>query len=55
MNINDIIQLIMNNGMSVVLMAYFLMKDWKYNGQIISILTEIKEVLAIVRKDVEQK
>lgn len=49
MTLNDIIQLIMNNGMSVVLMAYFLFKDFKFNGHITTVLTEIKEVLASLK------
>ena len=49
MTINDVIQLIMNNGMSVVLMAYFLVKDYKFNGHISEVLSEIKEVLATLK------
>lgn len=43
---NDMVQLIMNNGMGVVLMAYFLYKDWKFNETITSTLSEINKTLA---------
>lgn len=49
MTIQDIIQLIVNNGMGAVLMAYFLYKDWKQTGTIVAVLAEIKEVLVELR------
>lgn len=45
----EIIQLIVNNGMGVVLLAYFLFKDSKWNTSITSVLGEIKEVLVELR------
>lgn len=45
----DIIQLIMNNGMGAVLLAYFIYKDSKWNGAITTVLSEIKEVLVELR------
>lgn len=45
----EIIQLIVNNGMGVVLLAYFLFKDSKWNASITSVLGEIKEVLVELR------
>ena len=44
-----IVELIVNNGMSVVLVGYFIFKDYKFNSQITSVLTEIKEVLAVLK------
>ena len=45
----EIVNLIVSNGMSVVIIAYFLYKDYKFNANITSILTEIKEVLAVLK------
>lgn len=45
----NIIQLIVNNGMGVVLLAYFIYKDNKFNNAITNVLGEIKEVLAELR------
>lgn len=45
----EIVDLIMNNGLSVVLVGYFIFKDYKFNGQIIDILTEVKEVLSALK------
>ena len=36
--------------MAVAIVAYFLFKDYKFNGQIINVLGEIKEVLSLVKE-----
>lgn len=36
-------------GMSAVIIAYFLYKDYKFNEQLLSVLGEVKEVLAELR------
>ncbi len=41
----DLVNLIVSNGMSVVIIAYFLYKDYKFNEQIINTLTAIDKVL----------
>lgn len=42
----EMVNLIVSNSMSVVIIAYFLYKDYKFNDAITSVLGEIKEVLA---------
>ena len=46
MGIEELSNLIMNNGLAVVLVGYFIFKDYKYNQQILDVLGEVKEVLA---------
>lgn len=46
MEINTVADLIGNYGMAFVLMAYFLVKDWKQTNEIIATLNSIREVLA---------
>lgn len=46
----DMVNLIVSNGMSVVIIAYFLFKDYKFNEQIISVLEKINETLAILKE-----
>lgn len=41
----ELVNLIVSNGMSVVIIAYFLYKDYKFNDQIINTLTAIEKVL----------
>lgn len=46
----NFINLIVSNGMAVTIIAYFLYKDYKFNGQITAILTEMKELLAVLKE-----
>lgn len=36
-------------GMSIVIIAYFLYKDYRFNEQLLSVMGEVKEVLAELR------
>ena len=49
MSITEIINYIVQNGMAVVIIAYFLFKDYRLNGSIITVLREVKEVLASLK------
>ena len=42
----EMVNLVVSNGMSVVIIAYFLYKDYKFNDQIVKVLGEVKEVLS---------
>lgn len=46
----EMVNLIVSNGMSVVIIAYFLFKDYKFNEQIIEVLQSIKETLAVIKE-----
>lgn len=43
--ISTIVKLATDNGLTVILVGYFLFKDWKFNQQIIDTLASIREVL----------
>lgn len=45
----EMVNLIVSNGMSVVIIAYFLYKDYKFNDQILNVLGEVKEVLSSLK------
>lgn len=45
MELANIAELLSTTGFAVVLMAYFLVKDWKFNQSILDVLSEVKEVL----------
>ena len=47
-----ILALIMENTLPAVLIAYYIWKDYKFTGQITTILSEIRSVLNVL-KDVE--
>ena len=46
---NDIIDLIVSNGLAVVIVGYFLYKDYEFNGQLISLMQETNVVLATLK------
>lgn len=45
MEFASLVELISTTSFAVVLMAYFLVKDWKFNQNILDVLSEVKEVL----------
>ena len=49
---NDIVDLIVNNGIAVVVVAYFLFRDYKFNDELIKTLTTIQNTLTAVADDV---
>ena len=51
-NMNDIVDLIVNNGIAVVVVAYFLFRDYKFNDELIKTLTTIQNTLTAVADDV---
>ena len=46
---NDIVNLIINSGTSVVIIAYFIFRDYKWNNQLISTLTKIEDTLENIK------
>ena len=51
---NDVINMIVNNGVAVVIVAYFLYKDNKFNDKLVSTLTEIVTTLKDMREDMKE-
>lgn len=45
-----IVELIISNGMSVVLVGYFIFKDYKFNENILGVLGEVREALASIKE-----
>ena len=50
----DFINFIVTNGIAVVIVAYFLFKDYRFNGQLIELMQEIREVLAVISRREEK-
>ena len=48
---NDIVNLIINSSTSVVIIAYFIFRDYKWNNQLIETLTKIETSLDIMTKE----
>lgn len=52
-NIEQISNLVMNHGMSVLITCYFLFRDWKYQGQLINLMGNISSTLVGLKEIVE--
>ena len=52
---NEIISLIVNNGASVALLAYFIYKDNKFTNTITKALQSIQDSLTIIKNEMELK
>ena len=42
---NDIVNLIINSSTSVVIIAYFIFRDYKWNNKLVETLTKIETML----------
>lgn len=51
--LDNVVNLIVSNGMSVVVIAYLLVRDWKYNDILISLMTELQALLSNLNKEKE--
>ena len=49
-----IVNLIVHNGVAVVVVGYFLYKDNKFNNKLVETLTEIVVTLKDITKDLER-
>ena len=47
---NDIVNLIINSSTSVVIIAYFIFRDYKWNNQLIETLTKIEDTLENIKE-----
>lgn len=45
---DEIINLAMTNGLASAIVIYFLYKDYKFNDQILHVLSEVQKVLAVL-------
>lgn len=64
MTLESIIDMIVSNGLSAIIIGYFIFKDYKQSGQMLeamnrtneqcavntSVMTELKEILTIVKE-----
>ena len=50
---NDIVNLIVNNGIAVVVVGYFLYTNYKFNDKLTSTLTEITVTLKDIQDDLK--
>ena len=52
--IENIVNLAMNSGMSILITVYFLYRDWKYQGQLINLMGNVSSVLSDLKGVTEE-
>ena len=52
---NDLVNLIVNNGIGVVVVAYFLIRDYRFNDNMIKTMTTIQNTLLALTDQIERK
>lgn len=55
MDFVNLIDLISNNGISIVLIAYMIVKDWLFTKDINNMLIQMKDTLDIIKETAEEK
>lgn len=50
---NDIVNLIVNNGIAVVVVAYFMFRDYKFNNELIKTMTSIQDSLQTINNKIQ--
>lgn len=51
---NDIVNLIVNNGVAVTVVAYFLVRDYRFNDNMIKTMTTIQNTLVALTDQIER-
>ena len=50
---NDLINLMVNNGIAVVVVAYFMYRDYKWNNELIKTMTTIQDSLQTLNNKIK--
>ena len=50
---NDLVNLLVNNGIAVVVVAYFMFRDYKFNNELIKTMTSIQDSLQTINNKIK--
>lgn len=53
MELENVVNLAMNSGMSILITCYFLYRDWKYQAQLVELLGNVSNTLGRLSEVVE--
>lgn len=54
MDVNEIVNIIVNNGVAVFIVGYFVYRDYKFNENLVKSLTEITVTLKEMKEDINE-
>ena len=55
MSMDEIVQLMLNNGVGVICIAYFMFRDWKFMQKLTDLLSSLQATLDLMNKFTEHK
>lgn len=47
---DEIVNLILNSSVTIVVIAYFIFRDWKFNEKLTSALTSLNETVTMLKE-----
>lgn len=51
MEMNEIVSLIVNNGVAIGVVAYFIFKDYQFNYKLISLVDKINHLIEYIERN----
>ena len=55
MNISELVNLCINSGVSIVIITYFILRDWKFNNTLVTTLTSLVNAVETLKQLISEK
>ena len=56
LKLDEIVNLVVNNGVAVGVVIYFLWRDYRYNERMVLLLNDIKNIVSLIKEsEVDRK
>ena len=55
MDISELVNLCINSGVSIVIITYFILRDWKFNNTLVTTLTSLVNAVDTLKKLISEK
>ncbi|MCQ2740254.1 MAG: hypothetical protein MJ237_08540 [bacterium] len=49
MEVQEIVNLIMNSGVTIVVLAYFMVRDWKFSDNLKNTLSKLSDQMELIK------
>ena len=55
MDITELVNLCINSGVSIVIITYFILRDWKFNNTLVTTLTSLVNAVDTLKQLISEK
>ena len=55
MDISELVNLCINSGVSIVIITYFILRDWKFNNTLVTTLTSLVNAVETLKQLIAEK